>query len=338
MKVKNNSKKPLVSVVIVTLNNIDWLKKSLKNLYAQNYKNIEVFVVDNGSSDGTIKELGIKFKKVKLINSGGNIGFGRAANLAIKKCKGKYIFIYNDDAFLEKDTLSLLVEKLEKDITVAAVQGTILFNDRRRVVESAGAFLTNTGVLEKREGFLINKNLKETEVFNANLPLIRREVLREVGLFDNDYFLYFEEADLEWRIWLAGYRVIYYPKAQLYHARGVTTKNTPKPRILESTYANRIDSLIKNLELKNLLWILPSNLVICLAGILLFLLKGKPRESFAIFKGTFSFLFKLKSILIKRRKIQSVRRITDKELFNKIFKFISLKVLLKGAGDYFKSW
>lgn len=320
------------------MNNITLLQKSLKNLYWQNYKNIEVFVVDNGSIDTTIAALGKKFKKVKVITNKENIGFGKAANMAIRKARGEYIFIHNDDAILTKNTLEILVSKMESDRTLGSIQGTILFTDRKNIVESAGSFLTNLGILEKKEGFKFRKNVQEYEVFSANLPLLRASALKETGLFDEDYFLYFEEADLSWRLWLLGYRVIYCPESILYHGRGSTTKKISKPLVLKSTYKNRIDSLIKNLSLVNLVWILPTNVCVSLFGVIIFILKGRLKESWAIFEGTFSSFFELKKIMAKRNNIQNKRKISDRILFSKVFKFMSPLVLLKGAINYFLAW
>jgi GT2 family glycosyltransferase len=266
-----------------------------------------------------------------------NLGFGRACNIALKKAKGKYVLIYNDDAFLEKDTIGIMVDKMESDNSIGSLQGLILFYDRKKIVESAGSYLTNLGALVKKEGYKVNlKKENEREVLSANLPMMRMSVLKKTGFFDDDYFLYFEEADLSWRIWLAGYRVVYYPEAILYHARGITTDRVPRPPILESTYKNRIDSLMKNLELKNLIWMIPQHLALCLAGILIFILKGKFREAWAIFKGTIIPFFEIRKIIAKRRIIQKSRKISDQELLPKIFRMMDAKSLLKGAGMYLK--
>lgn len=328
---------PLVSVAIVTLNNSDWLLKSLKNLYAQTYKNIEVIIVDNGSTDHTPSKVRKKFKKAVIIETGKNLGFGRACNKAIKKAKGKYVFIYNDDAFLEKDTLDVMVEKMESDKSIGSLQGLILFSDRKNIVESSGSYLTNLGALVKKEGYKVNlKKEKEREVLSANLPIMRMSAVRKTGLFDEDYFLYFEEADLSWRMWLLGYRVLYYPKAVLYHARGITTDRFPRPPILESTYKNRIDSLIKNLEFKNLIWIIPQHLILCFSGVVIFVLKGRFKEAYAILKGTIMPFFGIRKIITKRKVVQKSRKVSDSVLLPKIFRIMDAKSLIKGAGMYLK--
>lgn len=331
--------KGLVSVIIVTLNNIDWLKKCLKALDAQVYKNIEIFVVDNGSKDHTVKYLKKSMPEVYCIESGGNIGFGKACNLALEKANGEYVLIYNDDAICDADFIKTLVKRIEKDPSIGAIQGTILFADRKNIVESAGAYLTPTGILIKDFGEVFNvQTAQEKLVFNANLPLIRMNILKKVGFFDNDYFLYFEEADLCWRIWIYGMKIIYYPDAKIYHARGVTTKRLQAPVIVESTFNNRINSLLKNLENKSLIKILPLHLLICFGGIVAYLIKGKPKNSWAIFKAVLWNIKHLPKTIEKRRFIKSIRKKPDAELLPIVMRPMSVSYLINTTIDYLRQW
>lgn len=332
-------KKGLVSVIIVTLNNLDWLKKCLKALKEQNYKNIEIFVVDNGSSDNTVNYLKKYMPEINCIESGGNIGFGRASNLALKKAKGEYVLIYNDDAICETDFIKKLVLRIKNDPSIGAIQGTLLFADRRNIIESAGAYLTPTGILIKDFGGEFNEKLAlEKEVFNANLPLIRMSVLNKVGFFDDDYFLYFEEADLCWRIWLSGNKILYYPHAKIYHARGVTTKRLQAPVIVESTFRNRINSLMKNLETGSLLKILPLHFLICIGGVMAYIIKGKPKGSIAILKAIIWNIESIRETLEKRKFIKKIRRKSDSELLPIVIRPMSIKYLLNTSLDYLKQW
>lgn len=331
--------KPLVSVIIVTLNNKDWLKKSLKNLFDQNYENIEVFVIDNGSKDDTPEMVKKSFPMVNLIEVGENIGFGAAANKGLRKMKGKYAFIYNDDAFLEDNTLEQLVEKMEDDPELGACQGTILFSDKKHLVESAGSFLTPTGILLKKDRFKYDRKKEISyEVFNANLPIIRKSVLDEVGLFDEDYFLYFEEADLCWRIWLAGYKIKYFSKPHFYHARGVTTKKLKPPLIIESAFSNRINSLLKNFEPGSLVKYVPLHLIICFGGSIAYLLKMKPKGSLAILMAAWKNVRDYEKTLDKRRRIQKTRKIRDKDLFDKVMRPMDLNYFVDTTIEYLRSW
>lgn len=332
-------KKGLVSVIIVTLNNLDWLKKCINALREQSYKNIEIFVVDNGSIDNTVSYLKKQMPETICLESGENIGFGRACNLALKKAEGEYVLIYNDDAVCEKDFIKKLVVRIEKDQTIGAIQGTLLFADRKTIIESAGAYLTPTGILIKDfGGEFAEKTVSEKEVFNANLPLIRMSVLKKIGFFDDDYFLYFEEADLCWRIWLSGKRILYYPSAKIYHARGVTTKRLQAPVIVESTFRNRINSLIKNLEIGSLLKILPLHLFICIGGIGAYILKGKPRGALAILEAIVWNLRFINKTIEKRKIIYRFRKKKDSELLPIIMRPMSVSYLVKTSLDYLRQW
>lgn len=332
-------KNPLVSVIIVTMRNKLWLDKCLQALQKQRYKEIEIIIIDNAAEKSLKDFLREKYSACIYLQSKTNVGYGTAANRGIRMAQGEYILIYNDDAICDKDFIKNLVHRIEQDETIGAIQGTILLADKKNIVESIGSFLTPTGILIKDSGFSFDKKeLKEQEVFNANFPLIRKKVFDQIGYFDEDYFLYFEEADVCWRILLSGKRILYYPDAVLFHGAGVTTKRLPAKWVVASTFKNRMNSLLKNYQTKNLFLLFPLHLFICMGAIGVYLLRGKLNCAGAICTAMWWNIIHFSATLQKRKSIQQTRTVSDDDLFKKIMRPMSAHYFLRMSFDYLKQW
>ncbi|MEM3833376.1 MAG: glycosyltransferase family 2 protein [Thermoprotei archaeon] len=154
--------------------------------------------------------------------------------------------------------------------------------------------------------------------------MVRRDVFEEVGGFDEDYFLLREETDLCWRMWLQGYKVIFIPNSVVYHAIGGAFKESN----IQSLYffqRNMIVTLIKNLEFKNLLKILPVHLLLLFIDSLFSSLKNKSPERLRITLKSINYAIRnLKQIWNKRLNVQSRRKVSDK----KLFKYLMAKITL----------
>ena len=250
-------KEPLVSILIANWNGGRIFNDCLKSLVKINYTDWELIVVDNGSNDGSQKLLldkNIEIKNYKLIRNKLNLGFAKANNQALKKAKGIYILLLNNDTKVEPDFLSKLVNRIEADGQIGIIQPKIFLMDRPGYLDNAGSYLTKIGFLD-HWGFNQKNSSefsKEKEIFSAKgaCMLIRRSVIDKVGLFDSDFISYFEESDFCWRVWMQGYRVLFYPNAKIYHKLGFTIRRLGALELNYHYYKNRICSLIKNLETK----------------------------------------------------------------------------------------
>ena len=326
---------PLVSIIVVNWNGGSVLLECLSSLSKINYPNWELIFVDNGSSDGSEREVARLFKKAKIIKNTNNIGFAPANNQAMKLARGQYLLLLNNDTKVTTNFLDFLVKRALLDEQIAVVQPKILMMDKQNHLDNAGGFLTKIGFLEHRGfGEKDGKQFsQETEIFTAKgaCMLIRKEAILKTGLFDPDFFSYFEETDFCWRAWLAGYKVLYYPKAKIYHKVGFTIKRLDVGNINYHYYKNRISSLIKNLQTKNLVVVLPSHLFISVGIATVFLLRGQWKSSFMIFRAIIWNLIYISKTLSKRSKIQKVRVIKDIEIFEKFLKPINWQ---KFWGDF----
>lgn len=318
---------PLVSIIIINWNGGKVLEDCLNYLSKIKYPNTELIIVDNGSTDGSLNFL--KNQSIKLIKNHKNLGFAPANNQALKFCHGKYILLLNNDTKVHPIFLNLLVSKMESDPKIGVIQPKIFLMDKPGYLDNAGSFFTRIGFLEhwgfgRKDGSEFNV---ETEIFSAKgaCMLIRKEVVNKVGLFDEDFFSYFEESDFCWRVWLAGWRIIYFPKTFIYHKLGFTIRRLNVGNLNFHYYKNRIASLIKNLEFKNLIIILPTHLLISIGIAVAFLIKLQPKNSWMIVKAIWWNLISVNKIIKKRQKVQSLRKLSDDIIFHKLMHPINWK-------------
>lgn len=315
---KNNS---LVSIIIVNWNGGEVFKQCLKSLSKIDYPNWELIVVDNGSRDGSedLKKFQIKDHALQIIKNISNLGFAKANNQGVKLAKGKYILLLNNDTKVESDFLSKLVEKIESDSSVGVIQPKIFLMDKKGYLDNAGSFFTWIGFLQ-HWGFMQKDGPEfdlEKEIFSAKgaCMLIRKKIIDKIGLFDEDFFSYFEESDFCWRAWLLGYKVLFYPQAKICHKVGFTIRRLDVFNLNYHYYKNRICSLIKNLELVNLIIILSSHLFISFGIAAIFLLRGNPKDSLLILWAILWNIYNLPKTLKKRKYTQNIKVKSDKDIF-----------------------
>ncbi len=333
-------KNPLVSVIIVNFNEAEYTRQCLTSLQKQSYPNIEIIVVDNGSNDDSVKVIK-KFPRIKLIQNKSNLGFATPNNQGVKEAKGEYIFLLNNDAYVQKDTIKKVIEYMEKNSKVGVVQNKILLAEKPELTDSTGSFFTKTGFLI-HEGHAqpdsTSKKPKEVFSIKGASMFARKSLIEKIGLFDDNYFAYFEETDFCWRVLLAGFEVIYLPISTTYHHLGKTSRKQNPSFIQFHSFKNRLNSLIKNLSFFNLLYILPLHLFL-ISGMAFFnLILLKPRNSFGILKAILWNFTHIFSTLNKRKKIQKqIRSIKDSYIFNKVAKPMNLRWAVNFARLYLKS-
>lgn len=328
----------IVSAIIVTYNNKQWLSKSIPSLLRQEYPQIEVIVVDNASLDNACEYVEGNFGSVKLVKQKTNKGFGVGVNAGVRKAKGKYILVANEDMVFERNYVKRLVAVMEKDSSVGACQGVTYSYDRKSEVQSRGLLFNYSGVLMDDRKGEFNKGTDVSEIFAATVPfLVRKDVFNHLGGFDEDFFLYFEEVDLCWRMWLAGKRVVFTPGAEAFHKGGESTKKLPKGLLLEYSLRSRMQSYVKNLEITRLVIALIVQLLILTVGWFAFLFRGEFRQSLAICKAWSWNVWHLSSICDKRLRIQKSRVISDNKLLARVGSSLPISKLLFLSGVRRKS-
>jgi GT2 family glycosyltransferase len=294
--------KPVVSVVIVNYNGEKFLKKCLEGLLIQTYLNIEIIIVDNASTDNSVEYLKSFFKELIIIVNSSNLGFAGGVNTGIRKAQGALIMTLNNDTWPDSNCVERLVSEMTSDDHTGMCAAKMLFPDTS--INSAGIFISRSGAAWDRGKFEADKgqyNSRE-EIFGpcAGAALYRRKMLDEIGLFDEDFFLYMEDVDLAFRAHLAGWKCIYVPEAVVYHYHGGTAGFMSD---LTVYYGNRniLWYTIKNYPLKTLLTSLPWIIGRNLATIPYYAFKGQGK---VIFQSKIDGIIGIPKMWAKRRLIR----------------------------------
>jgi len=257
----------MISIVIVNYNGKHFLENCLYSLSTQTYKDYEVVIVDNASSDGSVAYIQHYYPWVKLIQSEFNSGFAGGVNQGIKNSKGKYILTLNNDTTIHTQFLEKMLECIESEDKVGSCASKMVYPDGR--INSTGICVSRSGAAWDRGMLEHDENQYDEieEIFGpcAGAALYRKEMLEEIGLFDKDFFLYFEDVDIAFRAQLAGWKCLYTPYAKVTHIHGGTAGVGSDIAIY---YGNRniLWCAIKNFPLKLLLislpWIVGRNIAI----------------------------------------------------------------------------
>lgn len=315
-----------VSVIIANWNGKEYLQLCLASLKRCTYKSLEVIVVDNASSDGSLGLLSKDFPWVKVIKNKTNEGFSKANNRGVKVCSGEYVLFLNNDVEVTQDFLEPLVELIESDNKIACVQPKILYAEKKHLINAVGSFFTSSGFLYhygyRKDGNDPKYN-KRLPIYSAKgaAMLVCKEIFEEVGLFDEDFYLYFEETDLCHRIWLHGYTIYYEPASVVYHCEAVSSKKWNDSTIIYLLLRNRIYSYLKNLEITTIIKVF--TVMIPIYGMLGigYALQLKFSVFLAVIRSVLWNLRNIPLIRKKRRVIQkTIRTMSDEKLFSFIKK------------------
>ena len=319
---KNNmAKQPLISIIIVNWNGYTLLKPCIESILKGTYKNIEIIVVDNASTDKSrqyVAGLSRKNKAIRMIQNETNTGFAEANNRGSDAAHGSYVLFLNNDTIVEKDFIEPLVLRLQSK-KIGGVQPTILQHPKKTYVDSVGSYFLNTGFLYHAfHNKPLPKNralrLPARRIFSMKgaCMLIKKSVLDEVGVFDPTYFAYFEETDLCHRIWIAGYEVWYEPNSVIYHKGGITSSKIPTGAITYHSYKNRLQTYLKNFETKTLWKVMPQHLILCLLVAAGYALRGQIQLSHAVMCALWFTISHIRDIVVARNMTQhTIRRVPD---------------------------
>ncbi len=319
-----------MSIVIVNFNGIPFVLDCLRSVFLTTYENYDVILVDNRSSDNSLQAIQSEFRdrtNLVVIKSDANLSYSGGNNLGIARAEGKYVMILNNDTIVEPNWLDGIVDHMELNEDIAIAQCKLRFMDDPSKLDTTGTYYSKLG-------FLVITGDGTLDKYSSSLPrnvfsvkgaamLIRRKSLNVVGIFDSDFRALNEEADLCWRCWLCGYRVVFFPDSVVYHKGGATIiknfgSNGYSHLMLKEGSRNYVRMNIKNLGRLSLPLLIPHVLAWSLVALYL-ITRKEARKARLISNGIFmSFGRDLRDTLRKRQIIQSRRKISDTELFSKL--------------------
>ncbi len=236
------SDQPFVSIVTVNYNQTDTTCEFLNSLKSLSYKKYEVIVVDNNSIHNPTNSLKKAYSSVKVILSKTNLGFAGGNNLGIRKAKGDYIFIVNNDTVVTHNLIEKLLMPFYLFPTIGIVSPKIRYYDKPNIIQYAG--FTTVNPLTGRNKSIGSSEIDKGQYNKAGFTsyahgaamMVKREVIEKVGLLPDIFFLYYEELDWSSQITRAGYKIYYEPRALIYHKESVTIG---KESIIKKYYYTR---------------------------------------------------------------------------------------------------
>lgn len=233
-----------LTVVIVNYNVKHFLQQCLHSVVraTTNIKS-EIFVVDNNSTDNSVKMLQENFPQVTIIANKENLGFAKANNQAFRLAQGEYVLLLNPDTLVEEDTFEKIIRFMDNTADAGALgvkmingKGEFLPESKRGLPIPSVAFYKIFGLAKffpksKKFGsyhltYLSNDKIHSVEVLSGAFMFVRRTVLEEVGYLDEDYFMYGEDIDLSYKIIQKGYKNYYFPHTKIIHYKGESTKKS----------------------------------------------------------------------------------------------------------------
>jgi GT2 family glycosyltransferase len=227
-----------LSVIILNYNTGQLLKDCLLSVAkTQSQFQIETIVADNGSTDQSLEMIRAEFPGIKVVDNHANVGFSKGNNAAIRVAQGRYVLLLNSDTTIGADTLDRSIKYMDYHPEAGAMGCKVLLPNgqldqacRRRFPNPWNSFLRLFGFKKfsdyNYQDVSVGQEMEVDAVMGAYM-LVRKSVIGQVGMLDEDFFMYGEDLDWCWRIKAAGHKIMYYPGASIIHHKYGSSKNVP---------------------------------------------------------------------------------------------------------------
>ncbi len=301
-----------VAVVIPNYNGKKFLTDCLKSLRKQTFMDFETILVDNGSEDGSVALVKRDFPEVEVIELSDNTGFANAVNVGIKATTAEYVFLLNNDTVCEAGAVEALVNVMDRKPNVFSAQAKMLQMKEPHLIDDAGDYYCALGWAfapsKDKDNSRYNKRVNITSAC-AGAAIYRRDVLEEIGLFDEAHFCYLEDVDVGYRARLYGYSNVMEPGAIVYHAGSGSSGSRHNAFKVELTATNNLYFIYKNLNVVQII----INLPLIIIGVII-------KHIFYVKKGLGKSHIKGLSKGFSKIITNSERRVTfgGKQLFNSL--------------------
>jgi len=322
---------PRVSIIILNWNGLAYTVECLEHVKKITYTDYEVIVVDNGSEGDDVRALKDKYEGyIHIIENDRNYGFAKGNNIGIKYAlenfDPQYLMLLNNDTIVDPEFLTELTGVAESDETIGSCQSKLMLAKHPSLIDAVGiviikkpvpgaypplslsAHCTQIGYGESDQG----QYNQICEVFGACAcsALYRREMLEQIGLFDEDFFAYYEDVDIAWRARLFGWKCLYVPTSLVYHVSSATGASIK----LYYLSRNQTFYVLKNASLDIVL----SQMIHLMLSIPMTILGGLRRRDYrnmlTVLKGKIDIFGYIPKMLMKRRRLQSARLVPDSEI------------------------
>ncbi|OGW16620.1 MAG: hypothetical protein A3G93_16465 [Nitrospinae bacterium RIFCSPLOWO2_12_FULL_45_22] len=301
-----------VSIVVLTSK---WgergkhLDECLQGIYRQSFRDFEIILVTNGLGESQVHSIRKKYDKLKIIKNEVNKGCATGRNQGIEQSRGNYIVTLDDDVIPDDSWLEELVTPALNDESVGMVASKILYSSRPDTIDSAGIEISKDGNAYHRKGLARNGGYEQSEeIFGpcGAAALYKRELFEDIGLFDEDYFIYYEDVDLAFRARLAGWQCLYVPQAIAFHHHSWSLGQESSQKIF-FIERNKILTILKNWPIRAMLLYAPLIIGYDLMADGYYILLKK---DFSRLRAKLSALRQLPRVLRERSKIHGNKKIS----------------------------
>jgi len=306
---------PEATIVIPSFNGLHLLKTCLQSIDNQTVRAFEVVLVENGSGDGTADWVKRNYPKIEIIRFIVNKGFSAAVNEGIRRSKSRYIFLLNNDTELDPACLEILIQTADANGGYASFAPKMIQYHNRKMLDGAG-----DGVFRGGGGYRLGTQEPDSALWDhpvrvfgacAGAALYRRAFFEEAGLFDEDFFAYLEDVDINFRATRVGLRCLYVPGARVYHMGSQTSGSRLNTFTVRWTTQNMIRVLVHNYPSSILLRQWPVIMLHHLGWLFLMVLR---RQFPSYLKGVRS-AFRGLPAMFKKRNQWSTRKTIPDSLF-----------------------
>lgn len=312
-------------MLVLSHNGLRWLKICLPSLVSSATPGIGIFVVDNGSTDGSAEYVRSHFPQFEILRFENNLGFAKAYNQAIRLVSADYVVLLNNDtAVLSSDWIDHMLEMIESDSNLAAVQCKLVSFADHHKLDSVGVMgvkywqgFADIGKSEVDKGQYDSPSINPFSICGA-AALVRRSAFLEVGGFDPQFFVYLEDVDFSWRLRLAGYRIIYQPFARIAHAWHGYFRSKPDAFQTYLSRRNLLRMLLKDCGELTLWWALRNYLIFSSLMFCAYMVK-RDEKAVSVCKALLWNIIHFKETYSQRLKIQSERKVSEEVILRDMF-------------------
>lgn len=309
------------SIIIVSWNALDHLKKYLPSVAKTDYPEFEIILADNASTDGSREWVQEHYPNVQIATFDKNYGYCGGNNRAVPHAKGDILLFLNNDVRVDEYWLQGLAKCFDEDDSIAALQPKMLSDEAPQFFEYAGAgggYLDRFGYPFCR-GRIFDTIEKDYGQYNDDVDIlwasgaalaVRKGIFEDLGGFDEDFEFHMEEIDLCWRLWNAGYKVRYCPRSTVFHLGGGSMA-MGSPRKVYYNYRNNLRMLWKNCSTTSLLWRFAGRYLLDIVAAFRSIFNGRREEFNAIKRAHSDFWKSFSDTRKKRASLQDQRKISS---------------------------
>ena len=280
-----------VTVVIPNYNGQEFVGKCLDSLRKQNKIDFATILVDNGSTDDSLAIVEGSYPEVEVIRLPENTGFCKAVNVGISNSKTQYVILLNNDTEVASDFIEEMVRAIKTHPRAFSCAAKMIQDNQRDLIDDAGNFYNAFGW-----AYALGKDkpekdyTKERKIFSAcaGAAIYRRDLLDEIGMFDEEHFAYLEDTDIGYRALISGYENWFAPAARVYHVGSGTSGSRYNQFKIRYSSRNNIYMIYKNMPIGQIVINLPFLILGFATKAVFFIIKGFGREYVAGIKNGFS--------------------------------------------------